>query len=762
MKKIFAYKQFAIRSVGAYLPVVFLPLFAFAFFFYESCFNAMRERSLSEHRVLTEMIGAELDRYVADLTEKLATFQVDSDQIEPDEGRIRDLFSAMRASNPELIYLYWINFDHILQVVEPRGANAEGSYAKYPIRFEELSQRPEMIALVYRGDNRDLQFVFIKKFLNQEGQTLGYFAAQVSLSPWVEKARQAVQNHIGMFAAFLPLRNTDDPVEIATAQDPSFWAKINTIRGEKTRLDDRVILGEPHHVKFYQSNTLPVQLLLARSTSQIFSAFQDTAIFGTGMLGFSFLGMLGLMMVVSARVSKGYQSIVSTTNALSNGDWEARTDIKGSDEFAEIGEEINHLAKNLQNTQIRARAVSKSMHEIFSCNNIDMIFRKVVELLCTQCHASVSWFLPNEIGKNVFYASDEVFLGLHGWAWKDHLSQEIDAEKAHDLLRRSANDHTYTFVMRLHSREIGNLRAVFDSAPSDEVVSLLHTVISLVEAAVSKYDAIRKAAKFSAEVELAQAVQRNVLSESLSQANSKRVAYHYQPASRLGGDWFFIIEDLIHDKIYVVLGDVTGHGLAQGLVTTAVRGALDVLSRQIRSSTERRSLTPSAIISYLNHVVECVTEHTKLTMTCLAAEIDFATLKLKVCNAGHTFPILVRSVSGLITADYMHKHQQPMLGKVNDTKLEHQYIDAEYDLCAGDRLVMYTDGLSEAKNIKSGIFSRFLVRTLRKSSGFRTSEELRDEILQIFSYYTQGSQLDDDVCFLVVQIPDDNTERISA
>ena len=66
--------------------------------------------------------------------------------------------------------------------------------------------------------------------------------------------------------------------------------------------------------------------------------------------------------------------------------------------------------------------------------------------------------------------------------------------------------------------------------------------------------------------------------------------------------------------------------------------------------------------------------------------------------------------------------------------------------------MLFRSGLTEAKNLKSGIFGRFLFRSLRKPKTFDVAEQLKDEILEMFRYYTQNSRVDDDVCFLVVQM----------
>jgi serine phosphatase RsbU (regulator of sigma subunit) len=279
--------------------------------------------------------------------------------------------------------------------------------------------------------------------------------------------------------------------------------------------------------------------------------------------------------------------------------------------------------------------------------------------------------------------------------------------------------------------------------------------------ALAKQDLIHKGALVATELDMAEAVQRNLMADNVLVSRTARIAYHYQPASRLGGDWFFLIDDKQGESLYVIMGDVTGHGLAQGLVTTAVKGALDVIEHQMKLGV-RDVRGPAAIVQLLETVVSRVAGRSELSMTCLAAQIDFRAGELRICNAGHTFPILLRSVDGVNHPTHLHLNQQPMLG-YRAKGATPTYVESVYQLQPRDLLVVYTDGLTEAKNLKSQIFSRFLFRSLKQPRTYAAAEELKDEILAMFRYYTQSMRIEDDVCFLVVQMrPDDGVEAPAA
>ena len=132
--------------------------------------------------------------------------------------------------------------------------------------------------------------------------------------------------------------------------------------------------------------------------------------------------------------------------------------------------------------------------ELFACNDVDNILRKAVELACTQCQGEVSWFLPDKHGHEVEYADDSIFVGLHGWVWKNHRSAEIGARESTGVWRRIESDRIFSFMMKNQVQPIGVLKVAYRQAPDEHMVSLLHSLISLVEMALAKQELIRKGA----------------------------------------------------------------------------------------------------------------------------------------------------------------------------------------------------------------------------------------------------------------------------
>jgi serine phosphatase RsbU (regulator of sigma subunit) len=160
-----------------------------------------------------------------------------------------------------------------------------------------------------------------------------------------------------------------------------------------------------------------------------------------------------------------------------------------------------------------------------------------------------------------------------------------------------------------------------------------------------------------------------------------KVAMRYLPASRdsrVGGDWY-ITARMPTGQVLVAIGDVAGHGLAAAAGMARLRGALTGLA--ITGSP------PDRLVGWLNDLVHTVApEHTASVM---AGYFDPAARALTWAQAGHPPPVLVRGAA----ARPLDPPRGILLGAAQEA-----YEGARLDLCRGDLLLLYSDGLIERRD----------------------------------------------------------------
>src|SRR5438270_3967 len=119
------------------------------------------------------------------------------------------------------------------------------------------------------------------------------------------------------------------------------------------------------------------------------------------------------------------------------------------------------MGASLETSHQRMRVLHKSIMELFACNDVDALLRKSVELACTQCQGEIAWFLPARQGHQVNFAEEQIFVGLHGWRWKNHRSAPIDQKEASGVWRRVDGDRVFTFSLKNQTQELGVLRVAY-------------------------------------------------------------------------------------------------------------------------------------------------------------------------------------------------------------------------------------------------------------------------------------------------------------
>ena len=180
-----------------------------------------------------------------------------------------------------------------------------------------------------------------------------------------------------------------------------------------------------------------------------------------------------------------------------------------------------------------------------------------------------------------------------------------------------------------------------------------------------------------------QAVERELLPDPEIFAPSERFSMEarWQPLTYASGDYCDVI-DLGAGRYLIAVGDVMGHGAKTSLTLATVRGEFRSLAEQ--------GLAPGEIIAQLDrHLARHGPRDIPITLVvCL---LDERSLTARYSNAGHPQALLwrsgaVRAVSGV---------HGPLLGYGFVGDLE--YPEGCVDLASGDRILFYTDGLSEAR-----------------------------------------------------------------
>ena len=184
------------------------------------------------------------------------------------------------------------------------------------------------------------------------------------------------------------------------------------------------------------------------------------------------------------------------------------------------------------------------------------------------------------------------------------------------------------------------------------------------------------------EVELAAEIQKHILSKTHVHLPSMDIVANSKSASEVGGDSYDIIER--DDNHYVYLGDVTGHGVASGFVMMIVNALISAFSKVLVSGAE--------ILADTNEILKPRVVSNML-MTLLLVRWNEKERKMFMTGAGHEYMIVYKK-----EANKAFKVKSGGIALGMTKNISKALKELQVDIEPGDIIVLYTDGITEARS----------------------------------------------------------------
>jgi sigma-B regulation protein RsbU (phosphoserine phosphatase) len=245
-----------------------------------------------------------------------------------------------------------------------------------------------------------------------------------------------------------------------------------------------------------------------------------------------------------------------------------------------------------------------------------------------------------------------------------------------------------------------------------------------VEAGTVQLDAQKQ------ELQRAREIQESLLPKSIPQIPGFEISAAWRPAREVSGDYFDVFT-LGDKKLGICIADVVGKGVSAALLMANVQAAV----RAFASETE----SPAAVCAKVNRLL-CENLATGKFVTCVFGVLDCVALTLDWCNAGHLEPMLVshgavRSLDGG--------------GAVLGVFPEWTYRDERVMLRDGDRLLLFTDGITEAAGANAIEFGEEGVARCALEVGDGTAEAMNRGVLGAVERFCEA-HFEDDATLLVI------------
>ncbi|MEK4032574.1 PAS domain S-box protein [Methylocystis sp. IM3] len=247
----------------------------------------------------------------------------------------------------------------------------------------------------------------------------------------------------------------------------------------------------------------------------------------------------------------------------------------------------------------------------------------------------------------------------------------------------------------------------------------------------------RRAEQNRRDLEIAKQIQLSLLPSRPLRMRRAEVAGFCLPATHVGGDYFDYFENA--DGADLVIADVSGHNVGAALIMTEVRSMVRARCRQSASAH------PSEILHDLNELLHDDLTKAELFITMFCCRFEPETLKLKYANGGHNPALLLHAGS-------CECAQLDGEGLVIGAKRSVTFEEKIARLEPGDKLLFYTDGVTEAQDASGEFFGLD-----RLCESFRNNRSLGPEgvmkaLLRDVKKFCGQVQLSDDIAIVVADI----------
>jgi serine phosphatase RsbU (regulator of sigma subunit)/anti-sigma regulatory factor (Ser/Thr protein kinase) len=422
---------------------------------------------------------------------------------------------------------------------------------------------------------------------------------------------------------------------------------------------------------------------------------------------------------------------------------------------------IRDMAEELSFCYESLSAIFRCSAELGKTNNLEEFARRLLSDLAQITSADWFVFRTSQKGESkleVFVSSDANIL-LPALNLTDTAAKSVEAEAAvtredlwfdhlnpmkqgDPLARLRPGSVGLVHPIYLGDTLIGTLTIAKSSGPGNFTAvqaNVVHTfsdflAIQIVNARFTEEQVRNRLV--SRELEIAKTIQRSLLPKSIPTLSGYGLAGFCESAHQVGGDFYDVIKIDDH-TLLLVIADVMGKGIPAAMFAAILRSLVRAVPEWMNQ--------PAALLGRVNRLLFEELSGVDMFITAQLVYVDGRNRRITAASAGHC-PLLV-AVDSEGNVKTLSPEGLP-LGILPDTTFSNQ----TEILPRNARILLYTDGLTEARNSAGEFFGQDrLVKWLKRTAqGRQGAEELKDELAAELMAFQATSNLSDDQTFLIM------------
>jgi sigma-B regulation protein RsbU (phosphoserine phosphatase) len=279
---------------------------------------------------------------------------------------------------------------------------------------------------------------------------------------------------------------------------------------------------------------------------------------------------------------------------------------------------------------------------------------------------------------------------------------------------------------------------------NDLVISPVHDDAGLLThyiGILSDVTELRRAAEERHELEIAKQIQLSLLPKDPLSRPGVKVVGICLPAAHVGGDYYDYF--MVGDTLDVVIADVSGHSVGAALIMAEARSALKAETRETNCAIGSHGA--AGILRTLNEVLHDDLSGSDLFISMFYLRYQPRDRRLHYANAGHNCPLI-------LPAQADRCRQLDAEGMILGVKRSVEFTEESEVLNPGDRVLLYTDGSTEAQSKEGEFFGVGRLCALLTRTRKLPPEDAIATILQELQEFCGEASFRDDVSFVIVDV----------
>lgn len=237
---------------------------------------------------------------------------------------------------------------------------------------------------------------------------------------------------------------------------------------------------------------------------------------------------------------------------------------------------------------------------------------------------------------------------------------------------------------------------------------------------------------------MAQRIQESIIPKHFPQ--NEMFDFHgvYLPVDDIGGDFYDVYK--INDKqIGLVIADVSGHGVSAALLT--------MVAKTLFSSHSKLDLSTGEIVGLVNKDLFEIISDIDNYLTAFYCKLDVESMEMEYTSAGHNDVYVIRKNGELKKLSGLDS----IMGKNSEVTFKSERIKLEHK----DKIILYTDGIPEARNVHKEFYSHQRFIDSLKRHVDMPLHDLTHKIIGDVNAFSDSTAQNDDISLMVVDVVGD-------